>query len=173
MDSVRSAYVLGLVALLAAFMACGGSRSDGTPQRDPSADGEEQAVAAEPVLIFDWTGGFAGFMRHLEIDPDGLARAEDRRFRQAGEVRLAEARFDSLMYTANTLLTESAGPYSSGAMDDFHFVVVLKRAEGDSIRIEGDGLALPDSLKPLMQDLTELTGEILTPPKPPNRPESQ
>lgn len=173
MYGLKSAHVLGLVVLLGAFMACGGSRNEGGSQEKPSADGKEQAVASKPVLIFDWTGGFAGFMRHLEIDPDGLARAEDRRFGQAGEIRLAEAWFDSLMYTARALITESAGPYSSGAMDDFHFVVVLKRAEGDSIRIEGDGLALPDSLQPVIHELTDLTGEILTPPKPPDRPESQ
>lgn len=161
---MRGLRILSVFALLIAFVACGGSRHEARSRSDQSGDamGEGGAVASRTLLTFDWTGGFAGFMRHLEVDSDGLARAKDRRRNQARELRLSEGRLDSLMTLLGERVTESAGPFSSRVIDDFHFTLVLTRAGDKSIRVEGNGSALPDSMRPVFRELEQLTGEVLS-----------
>jgi hypothetical protein len=102
-------------------------------------------------------------MRHLEVFPDGRAVAEDRRFEQQGEIQLTRERLDSLMTQVRSVVTEPARFTRSGVADDFNFAIQLDPAdEGDTLRVEGNGLAFPDPYGPVLKELMDLTGEALS-----------
>jgi hypothetical protein len=150
--------ILLFLAIVAAgsLIACGGSASR-------SRRSQEEPVASDPILIFDWTGGFAGFQRQLQLFPDRRAQADDRRFGHQGEIRLSESRFDSLLAHVRQSFTKSEGPFRSNVADDFHFAVRWNReATEESIHVEGDGIAFPDRYTTVLRELQELTGEVLT-----------
>jgi len=113
------------------------------------------------LLEFRWSGGIAGFQRRLEIRGDGLARVEDYRAGLAAEKKLGQQRLQALLDLADSVMTAGAGPFENRIVDDFRYVIVRRRADGDSLAAEGNATAFPEAYRPLLETLRQLVWEVL------------
>jgi hypothetical protein len=97
-------------------------------------------------------GGFAGVQRTVTVLGDGSWTADDlvRAKKCAG--RYSSAELDSLRTAADALSTEAWGPFRSDVADDFEYRVSVRR-DDIVMTMEGNGMALPDTWRPMLRIL--------------------
>jgi hypothetical protein len=157
-----------LAAAMLALAACDtGPAVQPTPTTAPAEPTPTTATAPKTTIVFETSGGIAGMMKRMEINPDRQATVTDQRMGKPGAASPVEVqRYDELL----SLIDKSdffnlQDEYNKGAVaDDIQYVVTVTQGDRTkSVKVYEVGgrdvtpqplLDLIDRLK-VVQDIVE------------------